>query len=399
MNNTIGKYLNVTLLSYIAPPNGTNGTRNITTNISTDGNNTIEWTCVTLIVHDAKNYSSGEFYYKKSSNLSYSTNYLSLNPEVDVYDPSFLRANTMMFGISKLIMNVNYAITQQFVLNTDNVTDPQYNFKINQNQDAIRLEQFFIWKDTCSNSTPGQQVPTSGFTCGNCTPAQYNNTWNYCIPCTLDVQYCVICNKTQCLNCTPGTNRVVNATLQKCVCNTSFWEVSGICVSCSTLIPNCNICSNQTFCTNCTTNFTTFGTDGKCYCQNTSTTNYYMVNGACLNVKGCLTPSSITSGAYCVADQCDTINNFYQTNTMLCQCLNNTQYNNYTGRCDGICGDNSTLDNDCDLGAGNNHPTGTPCNDKCKVVTGFYCYSPTKYSNSICVTTQNYTGQYLYATK
>ena len=82
MNNTVGQYLNVTLLSFIAPPNGTSGTRNITTSVSTDGNNTIEWTCVTLIVHKARVYANGEFYYKRSSNLSYSTNSLSLFPQV-----------------------------------------------------------------------------------------------------------------------------------------------------------------------------------------------------------------------------------------------------------------------------------------------------------------------------
>jgi len=86
MKNTIGQYFNVTVISEINPPNTTNVTKVITTNISTDELNKIEWVCINIIVFNARVYATGEFYFKRSSNLSYQinnvTNYGSLYPQV-----------------------------------------------------------------------------------------------------------------------------------------------------------------------------------------------------------------------------------------------------------------------------------------------------------------------------
>ena len=207
--------------------------------------------------------------------------------------------------------------------------------------------------------------------------------------------YCATCNKTDCLTCISGTNRNINSSVQVCNCVTGYLEINQTCTLCSVYDINCIDC-DQINCKNCQPDFIPSGT--KCICDATSAKPYF-VNGACSNLKGCLSPSTLTSGAYCLADQCDTINNFFQNAAMLCECMNNTLYNSSTGRCDGNCGDLSSFDNQCDLGPGNNHATGTPCDNNCHVVNGYYCYSPTTNSLSKCVSSTVFTGYYLYATK
>ena len=84
---------------------------------------------------------------------------------------------------------------------------------------------------------------------------------------------------------------------------------------------------------------------------------------------------------------------------MTCNCVAYTAFDNYTGKCLGICGDGVAFANDCDLGSLYNGMPGYGCDSTCHVVSGWYCSAPSNTSASICVIKTVYSGQYLYATK
>jgi hypothetical protein len=83
---------------------------------------------------------------------------------------------------------------------------------------------------------------------------------------------------------------------------------------------------------------------------------------------------------------------------MTCECIAHTAFDNYTGKCLGICGDNVGFANDCDLGPLNG-VTGYGCSSTCTVLPGWYCSAPNVNLSSICVNKTVYSGNYLYATK
>ncbi len=166
--------------------------------------------------------------------------------------------------------------------------------------------------------------------------------------------------------------------------------MNGDCKLCSDYYLYCKLC-NPTVCTFCQTGYTLSG--GLCYC----TSGTFMANGACSLLKGCITNSTITSGAFCVT--CDISNNFYMLINMTCECADYTAFDNYTGKCLGICGDGYAFANDCDLGSPYNGMPGYGCDSNCHIVSGWYCSSPSNNSASICVIKTVYSGQYLYATK
>lgn len=75
-------------------------------------------------------------------------------------------------------------------------------------------------------------------------------------------------------------------------------------------------------------------------------------------------------------------------NNLTCDCVAHTYFDNYTGKCIGICGDTSGFGNDCDLGPGLNL-NGSGCFN-CTVETDWYCSTPNINSNSVCVGTTVY---------
>ena len=196
-----------------------------------------------------------------------------------------------------------------------------------------------------------------------------------------------------CLSCdsTSPTFRVLNTVplLDICVCMNNYFDLNGVCTLCSIYIPNCATCTSQTACTFCNAGFVQWL--GLCYCSGT-----YMANGTCSPLAGCLNVSSITSGAYCL--NCDTASNFYTLVNRTCACLAHTHFNNYTGKCDGDCGDGYAIGNDCDLGP-NNGVSGSGCLTNCTWAPNFYCSNPNLNNVSICVNISSFSAQYLYSYK
>lgn len=95
----------------------------------------MEWVCVCIVVFNAKNTVQGEFYFKDSTIISYDLGVSNVQP----YDSSFLIPNTMLFGLSQLILSLNTVSTQQFILNTDVVTDPISTATFNANLQSLVL--------------------------------------------------------------------------------------------------------------------------------------------------------------------------------------------------------------------------------------------------------------------
>jgi proprotein convertase subtilisin/kexin type 5 len=73
--------------------------------------------------------------------------------------------------------------------------------------------------------------------CGSCTTGFYLGTNLTCLNCTKSIQFCTGCtNSTHCTSCISG-----------------YLARSGVCVTCSTLLPNCLYCPNYA-CQQCAVN-------------------------------------------------------------------------------------------------------------------------------------------------
>jgi hypothetical protein len=165
-------------------------------------------------------------------------------------------------------------------------------------------------------------------------------------------------------------------------------------VACNLTLPYCANCSSAAVCNSCnSTNGTYIDPSplmGKCVCQ----TNYYMVTGVCKRLAGCLDMNNITSGVYC--EQCSTALNFVKALNQTCVCINGTYFNATTSKCEGPCGDGKSLDNACDDGDADDY---NGCANNCTTSYGFHCTNPNRFAPSVCVPIRNFTASYLFAAK
>ncbi len=160
--------------------------------------------------------------------------------------------------------------------------------------------------------------------------------------CSVPNGYCQQCDSTQCTSCDGAspTYRTLNTSpaVDVCVCMSGFYDVSGTCYNCTDSIANCIGCTNTTFCTSCTVNYTA-NANGICVCN----AGTYLSGGECGPLMGCLVYHLITSGYFC--DTCDTSNYFEYLINATCQCQAHTTYDSVTGTCKGICSDGVSLAN------------------------------------------------------
>ena len=165
-------------------------------------------------------------------------------------------------------------------------------------------------------------------------------------------------------------------------------------MACNLTLPYCANCSSATVCNNCNSTNGTYidpsPSMGKCVCQ----TNYYMVIGVCKRLAGCLIMNNITSGVYC--QQCSSALNFAMAVNQTCVCVNSTYFNPASSKCEGPCGDGKSLDNTCDDGDTDDY---NGCANNCTTSYGFHCTNPNRYAPSVCVPIRNFTASYLYAAK
>ena len=213
----------------------------------------------------------------------------------------------MFFGFSQLSLDLYQEDKHIFIMNTDSTADPLSSPTINKNQNELLIEQLYIWQDTCVSS-PSNAVPLIGYTCTvGCPNDEYMDTNQFCTSCGASGLNCLTCDATQCVSCdlAAPTYRVLDTALNPdaCVCLTSYFELTnGTCMSCASYLTYCLDCTNETFCTSCSTGFTP--ENGVCVCS----ANTYLNNGTCIPLQGCLNYYTITNAYYCT--NCDTSNYF-----------------------------------------------------------------------------------------
>jgi len=138
---------------------------------------------------------------------------------------------------------------------------------------------------------------------------------------------CSICQLSNCLTCVP-----VNG-LNTCIsCTSNFTVINSSCVSCSTIIPNCQACTNSTFCYNCAIGFTGQA-NGSCLactlpnCLNCLTINYVSTCYLCSETyylaqnNSCIICSNLVSRCFtCTSAGCLTCAANYTMLTGICIC-------------------------------------------------------------------------------
>lgn len=208
----------------------------------------------------------------------------------------------------------------------------------------------------CSNSQPGCMECTdqTSPTCKTCYTGYYLNTSNSCIKCNVTMTGCLACsNPSSCLKCTvafkynganlqcsnclgscltcgpfydtcitcdPAMNRYLSDT--SCLCKLSYYDNSAsgsyVCPLCSSVLTNCYLCTNNSVCTQCQTNYylytsasgkkecqvcsiyceTCTGTSTNCTTCNTVTYNRVLVGNSCVCDVNYI---SISSGVPCLS--------------------------------------------------------------------------------------------------
>lgn len=87
----------------------------------------------------------------------------------------------------------------------------------------------------------------------------YDPAWRRCVACNISLPNCTRCRtSTVCDECAPG-NVLVGGNclpvLTPSPCGIGFFNYSGVCRPCTNFIPNCLACINETYCTNCAENY------------------------------------------------------------------------------------------------------------------------------------------------
>lgn len=297
-------------------------------------------------------------------------------------------SNIMFFGISAFMFDILLDQDLLFQLSTNTLSSPTL-LTTNNNLLSVTLEQFFIWDPACTLIDTTIMACTLTCPSGTYAVGTVGAFLGYCVPCGTSATNCLTCNTTGCMSCdiaTPIFRTLIN---QSCLCNDTYYESAGVCILCNSSFPNCRLCHNASFCTECYPPYNATPT-GLCGCQ----AGLSLVLGVCKLLPGCVIMNNITSGAYC--QQCSAALNFVMAANQTCVCVRNATYDNYTGKCRGSCVDGLALDNICDDG---DNIEANGCMNNCTVTPGYHCTNPNKYAPSVCLPLRNFTVDYLYAVK
>lgn len=153
----------------------------------------------------------------------------------------------------------------------------------------------------------------------------YNATGNQCETCSNYIPNCRVCNNaTYCTDC--GFDAFFDPTYMKCLCN-GYWVTGGC-----TQIRYCTEIDPETaLCLSCGSNFSLTANQKGCVCL----VDVNIINGLCTNISGCLTAEMINNEPQCLA--CNISANYRLTISFTCEC---TEGLSAIGRyCRPICGD------------------------------------------------------------
>jgi hypothetical protein len=126
-----------------------------------------------------------------------------------------------------------------------------------------------------------------------------------------------------CTQCVAGVNRVLNSSLNRCVCKDGFFDDFGLCVSCAA---GCQVCSSLTVCLSCAT-LATAQTDGSCLCPKRT---FLAVSGDLRFCQNCPELcSTCLNASYC--QLCQPSARFYDG---ACLCIDGYYHNLTTSSCE-----------------------------------------------------------------
>lgn len=123
----------------------------------------------------------------------------------------------------------------------------------------------------CSNCDPNANrilgFDTAGNQVCNCLPGFSENSNGACVQSSCSNEpYCSNCQtvltSSICIRCVASTNRVLVLPSQRCLCQQGFFELNGICTTCSS---GCASCTSLTTCSQCVVSATN-NNDGSCNC-------------------------------------------------------------------------------------------------------------------------------------
>jgi len=181
----------------------------------------------------------------------------------------------------------------------------------------------------CSNCDPNANrilgFDALGHQICNCAPGYSQTSNGDCVQnnCVAD-PYCSSCqtvlSTSTCIRCIAATNRILVLPQQKCLCAQGFFDLNGICTSCSS---GCAQCSGSSTCSQCVVSASN-NNDGSCACP----AGYYFTTSPIRFCKQCPT--------YCTTCQSATACTTCQTNFTLvqgaCTCAQG-RYINSVGQC------------------------------------------------------------------
>lgn len=206
----------------------------------------------------------------------------------------------------------------------------------------------------------------------------------YCVLCSTISPGCTACSETACTVCNTSINFIRNGSVCQCVSN-YYLNSSNLCQSCPSL-PNCVVCKNATYCSECTSAFQPV--NGVCQCKSI----YKFLNSSSL-CQDCQVPCETCSSlSYCLScsDKSKTLLNGVCCSSILFDpdtskpCTMNicpVGFENSTGICKEICGDGILFTLECDDG---NLLNGDGCSSECRVETNYTCVNGSSTSPSLC---------------
>jgi cysteine-rich repeat protein len=197
-----------------------------------------------------------------------------------------------------------------------------------------------LYQPYCLNCTEISPGPPKDVTCQVCMSYYGLTTSNFCALCSSMIPGCQLClQETQCTKCLNGY--FINQT-------------SGKCIICSVAINNCAICDNSTYCNLCYSDSYLNSINSACICNN----GLYPSSGFC-SVPGCTSAIRFTTSTVCLA--CSTVNSFHLVGSD-CSCMTGYKMNNNS--CIVDCGDGLVFNENCDDG---NVISGDGCTSTCQV--------------------------------
>ena len=202
--------------------------------------------------------------------------------------------NRMFFGISSF--NFSVVATKKFGFDSSVYTGFSTSYIFSNSITDVKLSYFFFVYRDCPGLTYfyTDWINPSLDTCVSTCPALSDrptpdSTNKQCLACHATCLTCSGTTSTTCVTCDSAKNRTLSGS--SCVCLSTYVDVGGVCVLCSTQIVGCSTCSSTTTCTGCIAGFT----GPSCTCASGS-----IVNGFCNAINGCTNISLINTTQICI---------------------------------------------------------------------------------------------------